>query len=91
MGLKEIVREGLNWIDIAPCRDKWWTVVTTVMIISGLLAKELLAYQKNSVPLNQACVCVYVYVCVCVCVCVCRYKGITSVRYVLNQYTIFHC
>jgi hypothetical protein len=47
MGLKQIGQEGVDWICIAPCWDKWRAVVTTVMIISDLLAKELLAYQEK--------------------------------------------
>ena len=54
----------MDWTDIAPYRDKWQAVVTTVMIISGLLDKELLAYQEN---LSHE----ITHVCVCVCVCVC--------------------
>lgn len=61
MRLKEIGREGVDWIYIAPCRDKWRAVVTTIMIISGLLAKELLAYQKKFCSMK-------IDVCVCMCV-----------------------
>jgi hypothetical protein len=31
MHVKEIVREGLDWIELAQDRDKWWAVVNTVM------------------------------------------------------------
>jgi hypothetical protein len=29
--LKEIGWEGMNWIDLAKDRDKWWAVVNVVM------------------------------------------------------------
>ena len=33
MHVKEIVREGMNWIDLARDRDKWRTFMNTVMNI----------------------------------------------------------
>jgi hypothetical protein len=29
--LREIGREGVDWIDLAQDRDKWWAVMTVVM------------------------------------------------------------
>ena len=78
MGLKEIGREGVDCIYIAPCWDTWRALVTTVMIISGLLAKEQSAYREKFCSMKSD-------------VCVCVYKGITSIRYALNQYILFHC
>jgi hypothetical protein len=31
MGLREIGLEGVDWIHLAQSRDRWWTLVDTVM------------------------------------------------------------
>jgi hypothetical protein len=31
MDLKEMGREGVDWIDVFQDRDKWWTIVNTVI------------------------------------------------------------
>jgi hypothetical protein len=31
MGLQEIALEGMEWIDLAQDRDKWWPLVNALM------------------------------------------------------------
>jgi hypothetical protein len=31
MDLREVESEGMNWIDLAEDRDRWWAVVIAVM------------------------------------------------------------
>jgi hypothetical protein len=31
MGLQEVERGGVDWIDLAQDRDKWWALVNSVM------------------------------------------------------------
>ena len=77
----------MDWICIAPCRDKWRAVVTTVMIISDLLAKELLAYQEKLCSIkSDMCVCVCVCVCVCTRVRVCAFYMKTNMFHFCQQH-----
>jgi hypothetical protein len=31
MGLREVGRDGMDWIDLAQDRDRWWALVNAVM------------------------------------------------------------
>jgi hypothetical protein len=50
MHVKEIVREGMNWIELAQDRDKWWAVVNTVMNVRvSLNVGNFLASRRTSI------------------------------------------